>query len=173
VGMAPTLFCSLEFHVAGHAGDPLEPLIIEVLGALDCELVELRRGGSRGRPVLEIRVERRDRQKVTLEDCTRVSRALEVRLDALEGMPEHYVLEVSSPGADRPLRTESEWRRFVGRHATVTCGALPGGRQEVEILALDGEDGATHAVVRDGKGVEYRVPLTAVTQARLAFHWKR
>jgi ribosome maturation factor RimP len=171
--MAPTLFCSLELFVAGHAGDPLEPLITEVLGELECDLVELRRGGSRGRPVLEIRIERRDLQKVTLDDCTRASRALEARFDALDGMPAHYVLEVSSPGADRPLRTEAEWRRFVGRHATVTCGALPGGRQEVEILALEGEAGAMQAVVRDGKGVEYRFPLASVTQARLAFHWKR
>jgi ribosome maturation factor RimP len=159
--------------VAGMAGDPLEPLIVTVLGELECELVELRRGGSRGRPVFEIRIERLDRQKVTLEDCTRVSRALEARLDVLEGMPEQYVLEVSSPGADRPLRNEQEWRRFVGRHATVTCAVLPGGRQEVEILAVDGEDGAAQALVRDAKGTEYRFSLAAVTQARLAFHWKR
>lgn len=155
------------------AGDSLEPLITSVLGELDCELVELRRGGSRGRPVLEIRIERVDRQKVTLEDCTRVSRALEARFDALVGMPEQYVLEVSSPGADRPLRNEQEWRRFVGRHATVTCAVLPGGRQEVEILAIEGEDGAAQALVRDARGAEYRFPLSAVTQARLAFHWKR
>jgi ribosome maturation factor RimP len=155
------------------AGDSLELLISEVLGEQACELVELRRGGSRGRPVLEIRIERVDRSKVTLEDCTRVSRALEARLDALDGMPGQYVLEVSSPGADRPLRTEQEWRRFVGRHATVTCAVLPGGRQEVEILAVEGEGGAAQALVRDAKGAEFRCPLSAVTQARLAFHWKR
>ncbi len=159
--------------MAGHAGDPLQPLIAEVLEALEFDLVELRRGGSRARQVLEIRVERRDGVKVTLDDCTQVSRALEARFDALESMPPHYVLEVSSPGADRPLRTAAEWRRFVGRRATVTCGALPGGRQEVEILAVEGEDGAAGAVVRDEKGVEYAFPLASVTQARLAFHWKR
>jgi ribosome maturation factor RimP len=108
-----------------------------------------------------------------LEDCTKVSRALEARFDAGEALPPHYVLEVSSPGADRPLRTAAEWRRFVGRRATVTCGGLPGGRQEVEILAVEGDEGAADAVVRDGKRVEYRLPLATVTQARLAFHWKR
>jgi len=171
--MAPTLFCSLEFLVAGHAGDPLQPIITDVLQALEFDLVELRRGGSKARQVLEIRVERRDREKVSLEDCTRVSRALEARFDAMESMPQQYVLEVSSPGADRPLRTVEEWRRFVGRRATVTCGALPGGRQDVEILGVEGEDGAAGAVVRDGKGVEYQLPLDTITQARLAFHWKR
>ncbi len=159
--------------MAGHAGDPLIPIITNELNALEFDLVELRRGGSKSRQVIEIRVERRDLEKVTLEDCTKVSRALEARLDAMESLPEQYVLEVSSPGSDRPLRTEAEWRRFVGRRATVTCGALPGGRQEVEILAVNGEEGAADAVVRDGKGVEYTLPLDTITQARLAFHWKR
>lgn len=159
--------------MAGHAGDSLQPLISAVLDTLGFDLVELRRGGSRARQVLEVRVERRDEVKVTLEDCTLISRALEARFDASETMPPHYVLEVSSPGADRPLRTPTEWRRFIGRRATVTCGALPGGRQEVEILAVEGEDDAAGAVVRDEKGVEYSFPLASVTQARLAFHWKR
>jgi len=153
--------------------DPLEPLIHEVVDELDCDVVELRRGGTRARQIIEVRVERRDGAKVTVDDCARVSRAVEARLDALEGMPERYVLEVSSPGADRPLRHVADWRRFVGRHASVTCGALPGGRQDVEILAMHGEDSAAHAVVRDAKGVEYTIPLAEVTKARLAFQWKR
>jgi ribosome maturation factor RimP len=82
-------------------------------------------------------------------------------------------LEVSSPGADRPLKTAADWRRFVGRRATVTSGVLAGGKQEVEILALDGEEGAEVALVRDPKGREFQLPLVEVTQARLAFHWKR
>ncbi len=159
--------------MAGHAGDPLQPIITEALDALAFDLVELRRGGSKARQVIEVRVERRDGETVTLDDCTRVSRALEARFDAMESMPERYVLEVSSPGADRPLRTAAEWRRFIGRRATVTCGALPGGRQEVEILAVEGEDDAAGAVVRDGKGREFQLPLESITQARLAFHWKR
>jgi len=47
------------------------------------------------------------------------------------------------------------------------------GKQEVEILALDGEEGAEVALVRDPKGREFQLPLVEVTQARLAFHWKR
>jgi ribosome maturation factor RimP len=86
---------------------------------------------------------------------------------------ERYVLEVSSPGADRPLRSAADWRRFVGRRATVTTAALAGGKQEVEILALDGEEGGEVAVLRDPKGREVRVPLAEISAARLAFHWKR
>jgi ribosome maturation factor RimP len=51
--------------------------------------------------------------------------------------------------------------------------AVAGGKQEVEILALDGEDMAAVAFVRDSKGRESHIPLSEITQARLAFHWKR
>ena len=154
-------------------GESIEPIVTQELDALGFDLVELRRGGSKARPVLEIRIDRRDEEKVTVDDCARASRALEARLEADALVAEQYVLEVSSPGADRPLRHAADWRRFIGRRATVTCALLAGGKQEVEILALDGESGAEVALVRDPKGREVQVPLREVSQARLAFHWKR
>jgi ribosome maturation factor RimP len=154
-------------------GEVIEPIVVQELDAQGFDLVELRRGGSRSRPVLEVRIDRRDGAKVTIEDCARASRALEARLEAGALVSEQYVLEVSSPGADRPLRTAADWRRFIGRRATVTASALAGGKQEVEILGLEGEGNAAVAHVRDPKGREAHVPLADITQARLAFHWKR
>lgn len=144
--------------------------------ALGFELVELRRRGSRSRPVLDLRVERADGAAVTIEDCARVSRAVEARLDEpTEGgvrlVGERYVLEVSSPGVERPLRHAADWRRFAGQSALVTAAPLPGGRAEVTLVALAGEPGAEVAVVRDERGAEHQLPLADVTQARLAFHW--
>ena len=98
--------------------------------------------------------------------------AIEARLEADGLVSEQYVLEVSSPGADRPVRTPAEWRRFVGRHAIVTSGRVAGGKQEVEILTLTGEEGAEIVSVRDSKGREADIPLAEITAARLAFHWK-
>ncbi|MBC8089591.1 MAG: ribosome maturation factor RimP [Phycisphaerae bacterium] len=153
--------------------EPIEPIVVEVLDSLAFDLVELRRGGSRTRPVWEVRIDRRDGTKISIEDCTRASRALEARLESAALVGEQYVLEVSSPGADRPLKTAVDWKRFVGRRATVTHSALAGGKEEVEILALEGEVGAEVAVLNDSKGVEHQLPLAEITQARLAFHWKR
>ena len=56
--------------------------------------------------------------------------------------------------------------------AVVTAAPLPGGKAEVHIVAVEGEPGGETVVVRDERGAEHRVPLAAVTQARLAFHWK-
>lgn len=148
--------------------DELERIVSEELGSLGFALVELRRGGTKTRPLIEVRIEREGGEKVTIDDCATASRAIEARLDAGEVLSERYVLQVSSPG-DRPLRDVGEWRRFVGRWATVLAPEH-GGRFEAEIVAVEDEAGEPVAVLRlDKKGGERRVPLSAVKEARLAF----
>ncbi len=139
----------------------LESVVEGALDGLGFDLVDLRRQGSRARPAVEIRIDRRDGQRVTVEDCARVSRVIE----PLVG--EQTELQVSSPGADRPLKKEQDWRRFVGRRALVKSAAF-GGRKEVEIVAVD--DGVV--TLRDG-ATEYRVALSTIDEARLTFNWDR
>lgn len=147
--------------------DRLESIVNEELGSLGFALVELRRGGTKTRPVIEARIERADGEKVTIDDCAVASRAIEARLDAGDAIAERYVLQVSSPG-DRPLRTAAEWQRFVGRWATVLAPEH-GGRFEAEIVAVEEDAEGPAAVLRPEKGEARRVPLAAVKEARLAF----
>ena len=139
----------------------LEIVVEGALDGLGFDLVDLRRHGSRARPAIEIRIDQRDGERVTVEDCARVSRVIE----PLVG--EQTELQVSSPGADRPLKKEQDWRRFVGRRALVKSAAF-GGRKEVEIVAVD--DGVV--TLRDG-ATEYRVALSTIDEARLTFNWDR
>ncbi len=156
-----------------HGTTAIEDIVIRELDALGFDLVEIRRGGSKSRPVLEVRIDRRDGASVAIDDCARASRALEAQLEGNGLVDERYVLEVSSPGADRPLNTIADWRRFAGQTAIVTCALLAGGKEEVGILSVEGDPGAEFVRVKNSKGVEVQLPLSAVTQARLAFHWKR
>lgn len=150
----------------------LEPIVVAALDSIGLDLVELRIGGTRLRPLLDVRIDRRDLQKVTVDDCAGASRAIEARLDADPSLfGDHYVLEVSSPGMERPLRTEGDWRRFVGRKASVKSAAL-GGRIEVEIVEVDDDAGSPRLRLRDPKGVEHLLRLAEVDEARLVFHWK-
>jgi ribosome maturation factor RimP len=169
VGSPPTFFIAITFLSA--VNDELEGVVTTELAALGYELVEFRRRGSKSRPVLDLRVERADGARIGVDDCARVSRAVEARLEATRLVGERYVLEVSSPGIERPLRQARDWQRAVGQPAVVTAQPLPGGKAEVTVVALEGEPGAEVAVVRDAKGVEHRLALADVTQARLAFHW--
>jgi ribosome maturation factor RimP len=147
--------------------DDLERLIAEEVDAAGYDVVELRRRGTRSRPVIEVRIDRRDEGKVTVDDCATVSRRVEKRLDDSGLVADNYELQVSSPG-DRPLRTVADWRRFVGRWTNVLSPAH-GGRFEARIVAVEGEAGAEELVLDLGKGGERRVPLAAVEEARLAF----
>jgi ribosome maturation factor RimP len=149
--------------------DELEHVVTEWLDEAGFDLVELRKGGTRSRPVLEVRIDRRDGETVTVEDCARASRALEARLDTGAVVPERYVLQVSSPG-ERPLRTPAEWRRFVGRWANVLAPDF-GGRFEGEIVSLDEDDGEAVVTLRPERGEARRMPLAAVKEARLAFRF--
>lgn len=166
-GRFPTFFYS-ERLPRLDVKDALEGVVGSELDAVGFDLVELRRGGTKNRPLIEVRIDRRDGAAVTVDDCARASRALEARLDGSELVSPQYVLQVSSPG-ERPLRTSAEWRRFVGRWANV-LSPEHGGRIEGKILAVEGESGSEVAVLEPTAGVERRVPLADVKEARLAFH---
>lgn len=149
----------------------IEPIVAQQVAALGLELFSCTVRGSRQRPVLDVRIDHPDGRKVTVGDCAAASRAIERALDEAKVAGDAYVLEVSSPGMERPLRHAADWRRFVGRLASVNSPALSG-RVEGEIVAVEGDEGAEVGVLRDAKG-EHRVPLADVKDARLAFHWKR
>ena len=150
--------------------EALELIVTQELDRLGYDLVELRTAGSRSRPTLQLRIDRRDGAAVTVSDCAMVSRAVEEKLEAEKKVGPEYVLEVSSPGIERPLHRVSDWRRFVGQRASVLSPVLQG-RAEVEILGVDGSEGAESVIVRTAQGIEQRIALADVKDARLAFTW--
>src|SRR6202521_6471820 len=98
----------------------LENIVASGIKPLGLELFELTLGGSDGRPVIDVRVERVNGEKVTVENCAAASRAIEAKLDEEDFGGKRYVLEVSSPGVERPLRNAKDWRRFTGSNVVVT-----------------------------------------------------
>ena len=165
--MLPTFFCSVN-RPRHNMSDELENVVRHEVEANGFEFVELRRGGTRARPLIEVRVDRRDGKKVTVDDCATVSRAIEARLDGSAIVSESYVLQVSSPG-DRPLRSLGDWQRFIGEWANVLSPAQ-GGRFEGKIAAIEGGQGAEVVVLELERGPQRRIPLADVKEARLAFH---
>jgi ribosome maturation factor RimP len=145
----------------------LEAVVRKELDSLGFELVDLRKGGTRNQPTIELRIDRPDGEPISVDDCARASRAVEGRLDGGDLVPENYVLQVSSPG-ERPLRSAEEWRRFIGRWASVS-GSAVGGRVEGKIVDVEGDAGAEVVHLEDARGKLIRIPLIGVTEGRLAF----
>ncbi len=148
---------------------------------LGIDLVSMEWAGSRKRPIIRLRIERSPTgdapvgdPPVTVDDCARVSRALESWLDEHDEIPERYVLEVSSPGIERPLTRARDWERFVGEPVVVVgFGVLAerSSRLEAELLGLDPEPEPT-VRLRLGDGAEVGVPLADIKGAHLLFKWK-
>ena len=146
---------------------------------LGYEVVELRWGGSGRRPMLKLRIDRPDTirgEGVTVDECAKVSRALESWLDEYEGLSERYVLEVSSPGVDRPLVRPRDFERFKGEHVAVKGKeALIGKstRIEGELLGLADPGTDEESVrLRLSSGEEVSVSRSDIRKAHLVFTWK-
>ncbi len=132
------------------------------LETLGFDLADLRIGGTPNRPLVQVRIDCPPRS-VTVDDCSRVSRALEQWLDAGGPLGTRYVLEVSSPGIERPVRWHRHWAQFVGRDVNVKLAGM--GRVRARIVAVP----TPETVVLEPQGkpaVEYR--LGDVKDARLA-----
>lgn len=97
---------------------------------------------------------------VTLDDCERVSHAVGAVLDAYDPIAGRYALEVSSPGAERPLTTEAEWRAAVGRRVNVRLRSGDG-ELVVEGRLLSLEDTTVDVEARD----RHRRRLTTLERA--------
>jgi len=148
------------------SADALLVPIRDHIAELGFELVDLRRTGTLQRPILQVRVDRPDSrpgQGITADDCAGISRSLERFLESRAMVGPRYVLEVSSPGLDRPLRWPEHWRRFIGRQARVRAPGLSG-RQRVEIVAVPDDE---RVIVRGEDGSEISLPLEEIREATL------
>jgi ribosome maturation factor RimP len=149
----------------------LEQQLSARVAGLGFELVELRAGGTARRPHLSVRIDwaADAGRTVSVDDCALVSRALEAWLDEAGVGGGKYILEVSSPGMDRPLRTAPEWRRFMGKPVDVLVPQL-GGR--FRVTATDVVDWPEPAVeLQFPKGERKTLKLIEIKEARLAVTW--
>ncbi|MBP1991297.1 ribosome maturation factor RimP [Paenibacillus eucommiae] len=102
---------------------------------------------------------------IDIDDCGRVSEYLSNRLDEKDPIPDAYFLEVSSPGAERPLKKLQDYHNAVDNHVFVTTYEPIEGLKEFEglLLSFDGEV----LVIQTGKKSS-SIPFTKVASARLA-----
>ncbi len=102
---------------------------------------------------------------IGIDECQQVSTDLSAILDVEDVLDHAYTLEVSSPGLDRPLRDADDCRRFLGRLAKLVVPAGVDGQTHFEgrLVGVDGDE----VVLETGRNKEKRIPLGAVTKARL------
>jgi ribosome maturation factor RimP len=109
---------------------------------------------------------------IGLDDLQSVSEEVSAILDAEDPIEGRYTLEVSSPGLDRPLRSEEDYRRFAGRLARLASYEPLEGRRHWTGRIVSCEDGVVTLELERGQG-EARVPLVKVSHGRLEVEFPR
>jgi len=150
-------------HTILSALSQLEPIIAPAVEAAGYRLVRLRVMGGK-RMTLQVMAERAD-GTMNVEDCARLSRALSEFLEREDPIEGEFVLEVSSPGIDRPLTRLTDFVRWAGHEAKVelkTPDAAGRKRFRGQLLGLDGKD-----IVLDVEGARFSFLHTNIAEAKL------
>lgn len=141
----------------------VEALAVPIASRIGLEVVDVQVAGGGKTTVLRVLVDRPD-GGITVDECANVSESLSRQLDLYDLFAHAYTLEVSSPGLDRPLRTEADFRRFAGRRAEVVIHEPIEGQRKFrgQILGV-----VAAAVVLDIDGRQVHLPLEQMASARL------
>ena len=108
---------------------------------------------------------------VSAEDCATVSRQLGTVLEVENLIPQKYVLEVSSPGMDRPLRTPKDFHRNLGRLLRVRIASADPGPQHHRGKLLSIGDQAIVLETEEGEPME--ILLEKIQEAKVLIDWRR
>ena len=140
----------------------VEAMVLPIVRELNLELVDVEFVKEGANWYLRVFLDKDG--GIDVEDCRSVSEKLGHLLDEQDPIPQAYMLEVSSPGLDRPLRKQSDFAKYAGRLVRVKAFAPVDGKKEVvgELKGLDGED-----VVLTVEGREIRIPREKAASIRL------
>jgi len=148
---------------AGRLETRVNTLAEQVAAATGMEVVltEIKGGGNRS--VVRVFIDRAG--GVTLDDCERFSKRFSVALDVEDWIASRYVLEVSSPGLERPLRKELDFRRFQGKRAKIRTRVPLEGQRNFRGTILGVEGGKVGLELEAGRRLE--IALSDIEKANL------
>lgn len=140
----------------------LRGLIGPAVRMLGYELVAIEHFSQGGGQTLRVYIDKDG--GVTLDDCERVSHQVSGVLDVEDAIEGHYVLEVSSPGLDRPLSEAKDFERFSGRQVKLRTFMPVNGQRNFKGLLQGLQDGQ---VLIEVDGRQISLPFDGIEKARL------
>ncbi|SEM48145.1 ribosome maturation factor RimP [Mesobacillus persicus] len=145
----------------------VEDLLTPILTDLELELVDIEYVKEGKNWFLRIYIDKDN--GVDIEECGVVSERLSEKLDELDPITHNYFLEVSSPGAERPLKKEKDYEKAVGKNVFIKTYEPIDGEKTFEGLlkAFDGETVTVEVKIKTRKK-EFVLPFDKIASARLA-----
>ncbi len=141
-------------------------MIDPVAESLGLAVVRVRLMGGTLRRRLQIMAERAVDHDISVEECARLSRAVSEVFDAADPIAGEYLLEVSSPGIDRPLTRLIDFDLFEGYEARLETDRMVEGRKRFKGI-LAGTEGDNVAIDLDGEEDTALIPFEWIADAKL------
>jgi ribosome maturation factor RimP len=146
----------------------IEELALMVTDKIGIELVGVDYKSSGKRPHLVVYIDKPG--GVFLEDCEEVNKSLGEILDREDPIPSSYILEVSSPGIERPLKKPDDFRMFQGNYVKIkTSHKIKERKTFAGILKEFQED---LLIIETDEGEQFNIPLEEITKANLWYKQK-
>jgi len=145
----------------------VEELLTDILEQEQLELVDIEYVKEGKSWFLRVFIDKEN--GVDIDDCGLVSEKLGEKLDAIDPIQQNYFLEVSSPGAERPLKKQQDFIRAVGKHVNIKTYEPIDGSKEFEgtLLSYD-EKEITLSIKIKTRTKEITIPTEKIAKARLA-----
>jgi ribosome maturation factor RimP len=141
----------------------ISELAKQIAGSMGMELVLLEIKGDGNHSIVRVFIDKPG--GISLDDCERLSRHLSVSLDVEDWIPFSYILEVSSPGVNRPLVSESDFQRFCGQDAKVRTRISFEGQRNFRGKIVGVTEGRLELEVAPGKQIG--IALVDIEKANL------
>jgi ribosome maturation factor RimP len=143
--------------------EQIEQIVAPVLQEHAAELVDAQFVHEHGQWVLRFFLDKAG--GITLDDCGTISEHIGRILDAADVVKQHYSLEVSSPGINRPLKKEADYERFIGERVDATLYAPLNGRRHFKGTIQSVNAGVV--VVEEAPQQTFALPLADIAKAKL------
>jgi Uncharacterized protein conserved in bacteria len=157
VGYMPTLFIDGGFL---SELEQIQQIAERVVASEGLELIDIEFKPGRYRGLLRVFIDKDG--GVTLNDCENVSRQISAILDVEDLIKSAYVLEVSSPGLDRPLRTDRDYRRAVGHLLKLNVVDADGNNHQMLAKLIDLNE---ETIVVEEQGKNRNIPRDFIKRA--------
>ncbi len=144
--------------------DRVKKCLMPILEDYGLELVDIEFKSSGKRWLLRVFIEKEG--GVLLSDCEYISRELSSVLDVEDFIEHPYILEVSSPGITRPLKTVDDFKRSIGRLCRIITSQPISGKREMKGVILSADE---KEIQIQGKIDVFTIPMYAIKKANLDF----
>lgn len=160
-------FLSKEEKMSKKVTDIVEDLVSPILADMKLELVDIEYVKEGANWFLRLFID--SEKGIDIEECGIVSEKVSEKLDELDPIQHNYFLEVSSPGAERPLKKESDVMKAIGKQVHVKTYEPINGEKvfEGELTNFDGQTLTVTVTIKTRKK-QVEIPYEKVAKARLA-----